>query len=253
MTEPMSPAAEVKPGKRTAIVTGGTRGLGAAAAKALLAEGHNVVALYIGRVEDARAFKAETGVDVYKCDVSHFGECKDVVEAITKKYGSVDIVVNNAGITRDGFLHKMEAKDWEAVINVNLNSCFNICRQVVGGMRERGWGRIINLSSVNGRKGQFGQTNYSASKAGIIGFTMALAQENANKGITVNAICPGYIKTEMTMAMPPNVLEGIVKSVPMGHMGEPSDIADMVAYLASDKGKFITGAVMDINGGLWMG
>ena len=239
--------------QRTAVVTGGTRGLGAAAAKALLAAGHNVVALYIGNVDAARDFKKETGIDVYKCDVSHFAECRDVLGTIAEKYGSIDIVVNNAGITRDGFLHKMEHKDWESVINVNLNSCFNVCRQVVPGMRDRKWGRIINMSSVNGRKGQFGQTNYSASKAGIIGFTMALAQENANKGVTVNAICPGYIKTEMTMAMPQEVLDSIVKTVPMGHMGDPSDIADMVEFLASDKGKFITGAVMDINGGLWMG
>lgn len=239
--------------KRTAIVTGGTRGLGAAAAKALLAAGHNVVALYIGNVQAAHDFKKETGIDVYKCDVSHFAECRDVIGTIEQKYGSVDIIVNNAGITRDAFLHKMEHKDWEAVINVNLNSYFNVCRQVVPGMRERGWGRIVNISSINGRKGQFGQTNYSAAKAGILGFTMALAQESANKGITVNAICPGYIKTEMTMAMKPEVLDSIIKTIPVGHMGEPSDIANMVAYLASENGKFITGAIFDINGGLWMG
>lgn len=238
--------------KRTAVVTGGNRGLGAAAAKALLAAGHNVVAIYIGRVDDARKFKEETGVDVYKCDVSHFGECKEVFGAIEKKYGTIDILVNNAGITRDGFLHKMEHKDWEAVINVNLNSQFNTCRQVVPGMRARGWGRIINISSINGQKGQFGQTNYSAAKAGIIGFTKALAQENANKGITANVICPGYIMTEMTGAMQPEILESIRQGIPVGHLGEPADIAEMVAYLASDKAKFITGATMSVNGGQLM-
>lgn len=238
--------------KRTAVVTGGNRGLGAAAAKALLRDGFNVVAIYIGRVDDAHAFKKETGIDVYKCDVSHFAECKEVFGAIEKKYGTIDVLVNNAGITRDGFLHKMEHKDWEAVITVNLNSQFNTTRQVINGMRTRGWGRIINISSINGQKGQFGQTNYSAAKAGIIGFTKALAQENANKGVTANVICPGYIMTEMTGAMNPEILEGIRKGIPMGNLGEPSDIGEMVSYLASDKAKFITGATMSINGGQHM-
>lgn len=238
--------------KRTAIVTGGTRGLGAAAAKALLAAGCNVIALYIGRVDEAQAFKKETGIDVYKCDVSHFAEVQEVIATLEKKYGHCDILVNNAGITRDGFLHKMERKQWDDVININLSSSFNTCRAVVPGMRERGWGRIINISSINGQKGQFGQTNYSAAKAGLIGFTKALAQENANKGITVNVIAPGYIMTEMTGAMQPEILEGIRKGIPMGHLGQPEDIADMVAYLASDKAKFITGATFSVNGGQYM-
>ena len=238
--------------KRTAVVTGGNRGLGAASAKALLAAGHNVVAIYIGRVDDAHAFKKETGIDVYKCDVSHFAECREVFGAIEKKYGTIDILVNNAGITRDSFLHKMEHKQWEDVITVNLNSQFNTTRQVINGMRERKWGRIINISSINEQKGQFGQTNYSAAKAGIIGFTKALAQEGANKGVTANVICPGYIMTEMTGAMQPEILEAIRQGIPMGHLGEPNDIGDMVAYLASDKAKFITGATFSINGGQHM-
>jgi acetoacetyl-CoA reductase len=238
--------------KRTAIVTGGTRGLGAAAGKALLAGGCNVVALYVGRPDDAQAFKKETGIDVYKCDVSHFAEVQDVIGTLEKKYGHCDILVNNAGITRDGFLHKMDRKQWDDVININLSSSFNTCRAVVPGMRDRKWGRIINISSINGQKGQFGQTNYSAAKAGIIGFTKALAQENANKGITVNVVCPGYIMTEMTAAMQPEILESIRVGIPMGHLGEPNDIADMISYLASDKAKFITGATFSVNGGQLM-
>jgi len=239
--------------KRTAVITGGNRGLGAAAAKSLLAAGHNVVAIYIGRVDDAHNFKKETGIDVYKCDVSHFSECKEVFGAIEKKYGAIDILVNNAGITRDSFMHKMELAQWEAVITTNLNSQFNTTRQVINGMRDRKWGRIINISSINGRKGQFGQTNYSAAKAGILGFTMALAQENANKGITVNAICPGYILTEMTQAMAPEILESIRTQIPMGRLGQPHEIGDMIAYLCSDSAAFITGAKFDVNGGQWMG
>ena len=248
MTDTLTP-----PNKRTAVVTGGNRGLGAAAAKALQKAGHNVVAIYIGRVDDARAFKNETGIDVYKCDVSHFGECKEVFGAIEKKYGTIDILVNNAGITRDSFLHKMEQKQWEDVMSINMNSQFNTTRQVINGMRERKWGRIVNISSINGRKGQFGQTNYSAAKAGILGFTRALAQESANKGITVNAICPGYILTEMTQAMPPEILESIRTQVPMGRLGQPHEIGEMVAYLCSDNAAFITGATFDVNGGQWMG
>jgi acetoacetyl-CoA reductase len=250
MTDTPAPAPENK--KRTAVVTGGNRGLGAAAGKALLAAGHNVVAIYIGRVDEAHAFKKETGIDVYKCDVSHFAEVQEVFSAIDKKYGGIDILVNNAGITRDGFLHKMERAQWDAVINVNLSSSFNTCRAVVPGMRDRKWGRIINISSINGQKGQFGQTNYSAAKAGILGFTKALAQENANKGVTVNAVCPGYIMTEMTGAMQPEILESIRQGIPMGHLGEPADIGDMIAYIASDKAKFITGATFSVNGGQHM-
>lgn len=237
---------------KVAIVTGGTRGIGAAISKALLADGYSVAATYHGNMEAANAFKNETGASVYKFDVANFRECMDGVAAIEKELGPVSVLVNNAGITKDGMLHKMEEDAWHAVMETNLTSCFNMCRAVVGGMRERNFGRIVNISSINGQKGQLGQTNYSAAKAGMIGFTKALALEGASKGITVNAICPGYIATEMTSAMKQEVLDGIIRTIPVARMGKPEEIADIVAFLASDKAAFITGATITANGGQYM-
>lgn len=237
---------------KVAVVTGGTRGIGAAISKALMAEGHTVAAIYHGNVDAANAFKAETGAHVYKIDVSHFGECQAGIDAIEKELGPVSVLVNNAGITRDAMLHKMEEDAWHAVIETNLTSCFNMCRAVVSGMRERQFGRIVNISSINGQKGQLGQTNYSAAKAGMIGFTKALALEGASKGVTVNAVCPGYIETEMTGAMKKEVLDGIIRSIPVARMGKPQEIADIVAFLASEKAAFITGATIAANGGQYM-
>ncbi|KAF0135903.1 MAG: acetoacetyl-CoA reductase [Rhodospirillaceae bacterium] len=237
---------------RVALVTGGTRGLGAAIAKDLKAAGHNVVVCDV--VEDQiTKFKADTGIEGFKIDVGDFTSVEAGVKEIESKVGPIDILVNNAGITRDGFLHKMDpVKQWQAVINVNLGSAFNTCRYTIPGMRERGWGRIINISSMNGQRGQFGQVNYSAAKAGMLGFTRALAQEVANKGITVNAVCPGFILTEMTGAMPKEVLDAEVKKIPLGRIGQPDDIGYMVAFLASDQASFITGATMSVNGGQYM-
>ena len=237
---------------KKAVVTGGTRGIGAAVARALIAEGYDVAATYHGNDEAANAFKAETGAHVYKFDVSSFGDCQKGVAAIEADFGSIDILVNNAGITRDGMLHKMEEEAWHAVLETNLTSCFNMCRAVIPGMRERSFGRVVNISSINGQKGQLGQTNYAAAKAGMIGFTKALALEGAAKGITVNAICPGYIETEMTGAMKQEVLDGIIRSIPMARMGKPQEIADIVAFLASEKAAFITGATISANGGQYM-
>ena len=231
---------------RTAVVTGGTRGIGAAISKALKDAGYKVVASYAGNDEAAAKFKAETGIEVRKFDVGDYDAC----EAALKEIGEVDVLVNNAGITKDGMFHKMTKDQWYAVINTNLNSLFNMCRPVIDGMRERGFGRIINISSINGQKGQMGQTNYSAAKAGDIGFTKALAQENASKGITVNVICPGYIATEMVMAVPQEVLEkSILPQIPVKRLGKPEEIARCVVFLASDDAGFITGATLSANGG----
>ena len=238
---------------RVAVVTGGTRGIGAAIAKALKAEGHKVVANYAGNDEAANKFKAETGIAVRKWDVGDYEACAKNLKAIESETGPVEILINNAGITKDGMFHKMTAEQWYAVININLNSLFNMCRPVIEGMRERGFGRIINISSVNGQKGQMGQTNYSASKAGDIGFTKALAQENARKGVTVNAICPGYIGTEMVRAIDEKILaERIVPQIPVGRLGEPEEIARCVVFLASDEAGFITGSTLSANGGQYM-
>lgn len=237
---------------RIALVTGGTRGLGAAIAKDLRAAGNTVVICDIVE-EQIVKFTAETGIPGFKIDVSDFSSVEAGVKEIETAVGPVDILVNNAGITRDGFLHKMDPiKQWQAVINVNLGSVFNTCRHVVPGMRERGWGRIINISSMNGQRGQFGQVNYSSAKAGMLGLTRALAQEVANKGITVNAVCPGFILTEMTGAMPKDVLEAEVRKIPIGRIGQPDDIGYMVVFLASDQASFITGATMSVNGGQYM-
>ena len=238
---------------RVAVVSGGTRGIGAAIAKALRVEGHKVVASYAGNDEAANKFKAETGIEVRKWDVGNYDACASNLKAIEAELGPVDILVNNAGITKDGMFHKMTADQWYQVINTNLNSLFNMCRPVIEGMRERGFGRIVNISSINGQKGQMGQVNYSASKAGDIGFTKSLAQENARKGITVNAVCPGYIATEMVMAVPKEVLEkSVIPQIPVGRLGQPEEVARCVVFLVSDQAGFITGSVLTANGGQYM-
>jgi len=238
---------------RVAVVTGGSRGIGAAISKALKAAGFNVAANYAGNDEAAAKFREETGIPVYKWDVSSYEACEAGLAEVEKDLGPIDVVVNNAGITRDGFFHKMTPDQWNAVINTNLNSLFNMCRPVIEGMRNRNFGRIICISSINGQKGQAGQANYSAAKAGEIGFVKALAQENANKGITVNAICPGYIGTEMVRAIDPNVLEKrIIPQIPVGRLGEPEEIARIVAFLAADESGFITGSTLSANGGQYM-
>ena len=238
---------------RVAVVTGGSRGIGAAISKALKAAGFTVAANYAGNDEAAAKFREETGIPVYKWDVSSYDACAAGLAEVEKDLGPIDVVVNNAGITRDGFFHKMSPDQWNAVINTNLNSLFNMCRPVIEGMRNRNFGRIICISSINGQKGQAGQANYSAAKAGEIGFVKALAQENANKGITVNAICPGYIGTEMVRAIDPNVLEKrIIPQIPVGRLGEPEEIARIVAFLAADESGFITGSTLSANGGQYM-
>ena len=236
---------------KIAIVTGGTRGIGLAISQGLIADGYKVAAAYRSNEEAAQKFR-DLGGYALQWDVSDFNACQDAVKHIEEELGDVSILVNNAGITRDGVLHKMEEDAWHAVIETNLTSCFSMCRAVVGGMRERGFGRIINISSINGEKGQFGQTNYAAAKAGILGFTKALALETATKGITANAICPGYIETDMTADIKPEILESIIKQIPAGRMGQPQEIAALVTFLASEKAAFITGATLDANGGQYM-
>ncbi len=238
---------------RVAVVTGGTRGIGAAISKALKAAGCQVAATYNANEEAAAKFKAETGVQVYKWSVGKYEDCVAGLAQVAKDLGPVDILVNNAGITKDGMFHKMTPDQWYDVINTNLNSLFNMCRPVIEGMRERGFGRIINISSINGQKGQMGQANYSAAKAGDIGFTKALAQENASKGVTVNVICPGYIATEMVMAVPKEVLEkSIIPQIPVRRLGQPEEIARCVMFLASDDAGFITGSTLSANGGQYL-
>jgi len=238
---------------RVAVVTGGSRGIGAAISKALKAAGYTVAANYAGNDEAAAKFREETGIPVYKWDVSSYDACAAGLAEVEKDLGPIDVVVNNAGITRDGFFHKMSPDQWNAVINTNLNSLFNMCRPVIEGMRNRNFGRIICISSINGQKGQTGQANYSAAKAGEIGFVKALAQENASKGITVNAICPGYIGTEMVRAIDAEVLEKrIIPQIPVGRLGEPEEIARIVAFLAADESGFITGSTLSANGGQYM-
>lgn len=235
---------------RVALVTGGTRGIGAAIGKALKAAGYTVAANYAGNDAAAAAFTAETGIATFKWDVSDFEACKAGIAEVAEKLGPVEVLVNNAGITRDGMLHKMSPENWHAVLNTNLTSVFNMCRNVIEDMRERGFGRIVNISSINGQKGQMGQTNYSAAKAGEIGFTKALAQEVARKGITVNAICPGYIATEMVLAVPKDVLEkSILPQIPVGRLGQAEEIARCVVFLVADEAGFITGSTLSANGG----
>ena len=238
---------------RIALVTGGTRGIGRAVSIALKEAGYSVAASYAGNDEAANAFNSETGIPVYKFDVGDFEACAAAIAAIENDLGPVDVLVNNAGITRDGMLHKMSLEQWSAVINTNLNGLFNTTRNVIEGMRERKFGRIINISSINGQKGQMGQANYSAAKAGDLGFTKAVAQENAFKGITVNAIAPGYIGTEMVLAVPQEVLDTkIIPQIPVGRLGEPEEIARCVVFLAADEAGFITGSTLTANGGQYM-
>jgi acetoacetyl-CoA reductase len=238
---------------RVAIVTGGTRGIGAAISVALKDAGCQVAANYGGNDEAASKFKGETGIEVYKWNVADFEACREGVKQVENDLGPIEVLVNNAGITRDATLHKMEADQWTAVIETNLNSVFNMTRNVFPGMRERGFGRIISISSVNGQKGQFGQANYAAAKAGIIGFTKSLAQEGAAKGVTANVVAPGYIGTEMVRAVPEDVLNSkILPQIPVGRLGEPEEIGRCVAFLASDESGFITGSTLTANGGQYM-
>ena len=238
---------------RIALVTGGTRGIGAAISKALKAAGYTVAASYAGNDAAAEKFKSETGIPVYKWDVSSFDACAAGVKQVEADIGPVDVLINNAGITKDGAFHKMTLEQWSAVINTNLGSLFNMTRPVIEGMRARKFGRIINISSINAQKGQLGQSNYSASKAAEIGFTKALAQENARVGVTVNVIAPGYINTEMVQAVPKEVLEkNILPLIPVGRLGEPEEIARCVVFLAADDAGFITGSTLSANGGQFM-
>ena len=235
-----------------AIVTGGTRGIGEAISVALRDAGHAVAAVYAGNNEAAKRFTERTGIRTYKFDVSDFEACQDGVDRIAKDLGPVGILVNNAGITRDGTMHRMSFDRWNAVLQTNLSSCFNMSRCVIDGMRERGFGRIVNIGSVNGQAGQYGQVNYAAAKSGIHGFTKALAQEGAAKGITVNAIAPGYIDTDMVRAVPEKVLEKIIATIPVGRLGHASEIAKGVLFLVDDDMGFMTGSTLSINGGQHM-
>ncbi len=238
---------------RIALVTGGTRGIGRAISLALKESGAQVAANYASNDEAANTFKEENGIPVFKFDVGDFRACKDGVAQIEAEVGPIDILVNNAGITRDKPLHKMDLEHWDAVIATNLTSAFNLTRNVLDGMRERGFGRIVNISSINGQKGQFGQSNYSAAKAGLIGFTKAVALETASKGITCNAIAPGYIATEMVKAVPEDVLNTkILPFIPAGRLGEPEEIGRCVVFLASHDAGFITGSTLTVNGGQYM-
>ena len=237
---------------KIAIVTGGTRGIGAAISSRLQEAGFTVAAVYAGDQERAAAFTAETGIAAYRWDVSDFEACQAGVAQVTEELGPVDVLVNNAGITRDGTMHKMDHQMWQAVIDTNLGSCFNMCRVVIDGMRQRRFGRVVNIGSINGQAGQYGQVNYAAAKSGIHGFTKALAQEGAGHGITVNAITPGYIDTDMVAAVPPNVLEKIVARVPVKRLGYASEIARGVLFLVEDEAGFITGSTLSINGGQHM-
>ncbi len=238
---------------RVALVTGGTRGIGEAISKALKDAGYEVAATYGGNVEAAEAFTAATGIAAYRWDVGDFDACQAGIAQVEADLGPVDVLVNNAGITRDGMLHKTSFENWQAVIRTNLDSVFNMSRGVLEGMRARGFGRIVSISSINGQKGQMGQANYSAAKAGVIGFTKALAQENAFKGITVNAIAPGYIATEMVRAVPEEVLKTkILPLIPVGRLGEAEEIGRAVVFLAAEDAGFITGSTLTINGGQYL-
>ncbi len=238
---------------RIALVTGGTRGIGEAISKALKKAGYRVAANYGARDDAAQAFSKENDIAVYKWNIADFEACKKGVEHITKDFGGhIEVLINNAGITRDMALHKMNFENWDMVIETNLTSCFNMSRLVIDHMREKKFGRIVNISSLNGQLGQFGQTNYSAAKAGIFGFTKALAREAASRGITVNAVSPGYIATEMVKAVREDILEKIVAQIPVGRLGEPEEIARAVMYLVADEASFITGETLSVNGGQYM-
>lgn len=237
---------------RVALVTGGSRGIGAAIAKHLKAEGYTVAANFAGNEEAAAAFTAETGIPTYKWSVADYDGCVAGIAKVEADLGPIDVLVNNAGITRDAPFHKMTRDQWSDVMDTNLSGVFNMTHPLWNGMRDRKFGRIINISSINGQKGQFAQVNYSAAKAGDIGFTKALAQEGARAGITVNAICPGYVATDMVMAVPEKVRDSIIATIPVGRLGEPEDIARCVAFLASDDAGFVTGSTLTANGGQYM-
>jgi acetoacetyl-CoA reductase len=237
---------------RVAIVTGGTRGIGEAISIALKNAGYKVAANYMGNDERARSFGEKTGIAVYKWNVASLEDCAAGVAKVVAELGPVDIVVNNAGITRDGTMRKMARQGWDEVLDTNLGGCFNMCKATWEGMLERGFGRVVNIGSINGQAGQYGQVNYAAAKSGIHGFTKALAQEGAPKGITVNAIAPGYIDTDMVAAVPPNVLEKIVARIPVGRLGKAEEIARGVLFLVADEAGFVTGSTMSINGGQHM-
>lgn len=237
---------------RIALVTGGTRGIGAAISKQLRDDGCKVAANYAGNDEAAKKFSAETGIPAFKWSVADYDACAEGIGKVEADLGPIDILVNNAGITRDSMFHRMTPEKWRQVIDTNLSGAFNMTHPVWSGMRERGFGRIISISSVNGQKGQMGQANYSAAKAGELGFTKALAQEGAFKGITVNAVCPGYIATEMVMAVDEKIRESIIKQIPVGRLGLPEEIARCVSFLASDEAGYITGSTLSANGGQYV-
>ena len=237
---------------RIALVTGGTRGIGAAISKRLSDDGCKVAANYAGNDEAAEKFSAETGISTFKWSVADYDACAEGIKKVEAELGPIDILVNNAGITRDAMFHRMTPEKWRQVIDTNLSGAFNMTHPVWSGMRERGFGRIISISSVNGQKGQMGQANYSAAKAGELGFTKALAQEGAFKGITVNAVCPGYIATEMVMAVDEKIRDAIIKQIPVGRLGLPEEIARCVSFLASDEAGYITGSTLSANGGQYV-
>ncbi len=237
---------------RVAVVTGGTRGIGAAIADRLKMSGCRVVAVFQGNFTAAEAFHRETGIPICQWDVADYNACRDGIATVREMLGPVDILINNAGITHDVMLHKMSPEQWNSVIATDLSSCFNMCRAVINDMRERNFGRIVNISSVNGERGQFGQTNYAAAKAGMLGFTRALALESAGKGITVNAVAPGYIATEMVGVMDPDLLQRIVAQIPVGRLGRPDEVAHLVQFLAGEDAAYITGATFNANGGQYM-
>ena len=234
---------------RVALVTGGTRGIGAAIAEALKTAGYRVAANYAANEAAAREFSARTGIAAYKWNVADFAACREGVARVVAELGAIEVLVNNAGITRDTTLHKMSPEAWREVIETNLTSCFNLSRLVIEGMRERRFGRIVNVGSINGQRGQLGQTNYTATKAGVHGFTKSLAREGASRNITVNTIAPGYIDTEMVRAVAPEIVDKIVAEIPVGRLGRPEDVARAVVFLAADEASFITGALIPINGG----
>ena len=237
---------------RNALVTGGTRGIGAAIAEALAAAGYTVAVSYSGNVEGARDFTSRTNIPSFRWDVSDHDACREGTALVEEQIGGIEVLVNNAGTSRDGFLHKMADEDWSRVVDVNLSSCFHMCRAVIGGMRSRGFGRIINISSINGQAGMLGLSNYSAAKAGMLGLTRALALENASKGITVNAVAPGYVDTDLIAHVSEAMMQRIVSGIPVGRVAQPEEVARCVLFLADDAAGFITGSTLSINGGAHM-
>ena len=237
---------------RVALVTGGTRGIGRACCLSLQAAGFQVAANYVGNEARAEAFTAETGIATFKWDVGDFAACEAGIASVETTLGAVEVLVSNAAISPDRFLHKMPPETWHSTIDTNLNACYNLCHTIVPGMRQRKWGRIVFMSSVNAHRGSMGETHYGATKAGMIGFAKALAHESAALGITVNVVAPGYVDTEMTSVAPAEFLDNIVKQTPVGRLGRPEDVAHCVAFLVSEQSSFITGATLDVNGGLYM-